>query len=824
MIKSAFQEVRTMLISARALIPVVLAGWCLVTPVSPAGGAAFVPTPDYAVAAVPMTAVKLSGGFWGARQATDISVTIAHEMKECEETNRIKNFELAAEALKGVTGLKHASAYAFDDSDVYKVIEAAAYVLMLKPDAELERKLDVWIDKIAAAQEPDGYLYTARTIDPKRPPRMSGPERWLNLADSHELYCPGHMYEAAVAYFQATGKRKFLDVALKNAALILKTFGPGDGRLKLPPGHEEIEIGLVKLYRLTGERKYLDQARFFIDQRGNAAGHRLYGTYAQDHKPVVDQDEAVGHAVRAAYLYSGMADVSALTGATRYVAALDRIWTDVVTKKLYLTGGIGAAGGIEGFGPAYDLPNPTGYAETCATIALALWNWRMTLTHADGTYMDLFERAAYNAFLSGAGMSGDLFFYPNPLSSHGQHERTPWFTCACCPPNVARFIAQMGGFQYGVADGKVFVNLYAQGSAEIALPAGKIVLTQTTDYPWSGEVRIAVDPEEPAPLTLMVRIPLWAQGRPLPGDLYRYAGEMKEKPSVKVNGTAVSSTIEKGYVAVSRDWKKGDVVEVHLPMPVQRVLANEKVTADAGLVAVERGPLVYCTEWPDNAGLPSSLVLDDAAPLKAEPRADLLNGVVTVTGEATTYKAKGGAVVSEKGKLTLIPYYSWAHRGRGEMAVWLARTRDKARVTPEPTLASRAKVATSPGGKDREAVHDQFEPADSNDHDHGYLHWWPKKGTAEWIEYDFGAPVKISETSVYWFDDTGMGECRVPASWKALVKANGHWIAVTTSDAFGTAKDVWNAVRFAPVETTGLRLEIQLPAKFSAGIQEWTVR
>jgi uncharacterized protein len=788
------------------------------------GPAAAAATPDYPVKAVPMSSVRLDGGFWGRRQAVDIAVTIAHEMKECEDTKRILNFELAAESLKGKTGLKHASPYGFDDSDVYKVIEAAAYVLILKPDPELERKLDVWIDKIAAAQEPDGYLYTARTINPKTAPRMSGPERWLNLADSHELYCPGHMYEAAVAYFQATGKKKLLNVAIKSADLIDKTFGPAPNQLKLPPGHEEIEIGLVKLYRTTGEKRYLALAKFFLDQRGNAAGHKLYGSYAQDHKPVLEQDEAVGHAVRAAYLYSGMADVAALTGDARYIAALDKIWTDVVTKKLYLTGGIGAAGGIEGFGPAYDLPNPSGYAETCATIALALWNWRMALTHADGQYMDLFERAAYNAFLSGSGMSGDLFFYPNPLASYGQHERTPWFSCACCPPNVARFIAQMGGFMYGVADGKVFVNLYAQGAAEVGTAAGKVAFAQTTDYPWSGDVKIKVDPETPGPLTLMVRVPGWALGRPIPGDLYRYAGAMTEKPVIKVNGRAVPLAIEKSYVSISRAWKKGDIVDIHFPMPVQRVLANEKVKADAGLTAIERGPLVYCAEWPDLQGAPASLVLEDSAPLRAETRPELLNGIVTVAGEATSYREKGGRIISEKQKFTLIPYYSWAHRGKGEMSVWIAREKDKARVTPEPTLASQAKVACSEGGKGAPAVHDQFEPANSNDHDHGYLHWWPKRGTAEWIEYDFGKPVTASETSVYWFDDTGQGECRVPASWKAFAKAGDKWIPVQTSDPFGTAKDAYNTVRFAPVQTTGLRLEIQLPAKFSGGIQEWKVK
>jgi DUF1680 family protein len=405
--------------------------------------------PDYPIKDVPLTAVRFTDGFWAERQKTDVAVTIRHEMRQSESTGRIKNFETAAAVRRGETGGKFATTYAFDDSDVYKVIEAAAYVLMLQPDPDLDKALDDWIAKIADAQEPDGYLYTARTISPDNPPRMSGPERWVNLQDSHELYNVGHLYEAAVAHFQATGKRNLLDVALKSAELILKTFGPGEKQLKLVPGHEEIEIGLVKLYRTTGKKKYLDLAKFFIDERGNAAGHKLYGTYAQDHKPILEQDEAVGHAVRAAYLYSGVTDIAALTGDPRYMAAMNKIWEDVVSKKLYLTGGIGSAGGIEGFGPAYDLGNETGYAETCATIAYALWNYRMFRYYGDAKYMDLFERAAMNAFLSGAGMSGDLFFYPNPLASRGDNERTPWFTCSCCPPNVARFIAAMGGFAYG---------------------------------------------------------------------------------------------------------------------------------------------------------------------------------------------------------------------------------------------------------------------------------------------------------------------------------------------------------------------------------------
>ena len=788
-------------------------------------GCAPKPKADYPVKDVPLTAVKFTDGFWAQRQQTDVAVTIAHEIKMSEETKRLANFEVAAAALKGETGGKFQTRYAFDDSDVYKVIEAAAYVLMLQKNGELEAKLDEWIAKIGAAQEPDGYLYTARTIDPATVPRMSGNERWVNLQDSHELYNLGHMYEAAVAHYQATGKKNFLNVALKSADFIVKTFGPAEGRLKLVPGHEEIEMGLVKLYRTTGKKKYLDLAKFFIDERGNAAGHKLYGPYAQDHKPVVEQDEAVGHSVRAAYLYAGVTDVAALTGDPKYMDAMNKIWEDVVSKKLYLTGGIGAAGGIEGFGPAYDLPNATGYAETCATIAYALWNYRMFRYYGDGKYMDLFERAAYNAFLSGSGISGDLFFYPNPLASYGQHERTPWFTCACCPPNVARFIAEMGSFAYGVEGDKVYVNLYAQGTADVETSAGKIALVQTTEYPWNGEIKIKVTPVKAGEFTLLVRIPGWAMGKPLPSDLYQYAGETSEQPVVKVNGEVVPFNLEKGYVPIRRAWSKaGDEVKITLPMPVRRVIAHPNIPDNVGRVAVERGPLVYCAEFVDNNGNTSNLVLEDIVPLTAESRTEPPAPMTVVIGPGIAYRYKGGKIMAETQRITFIPYFAWAHRGKGEMSVWIAREKDKARAIPEPTLASKAKASASEGAKGLPGINDLFEPANSNDHAHGYLHWWPKKGTTEWVEYEFEKPAAISETSVYWFDDTGQGECRVPASWKAFYKAGDKWLPVRNAGLFGVIKDAYNTVRFVPVTTAGLRLEIQLPETFSAGIQEWKVR
>ncbi len=781
---------------------------------------------DYPIQPVRIADVKFTDDFWAPRLETNRTVTIPFAFKQSEETGRVKNFEIAAGLKQGA----FCTAYGFDDSDVYKVIEGASYSLAAYPDATLDKYLDDLIAKIAGAQEKDGYLYTDRTINPAATLPMAGKERWSNEQDSHELYNAGHLYEAAVAHFQATGKRTLLNVALKNADLVARTFGP-TGRKEVP-GHQEIEIGLVKLYRTTGDQRYLDTAKFFLDQRGNASGHKLYGEYAQDHLPVVEQREAVGHAVRAAYMYSGMADIAALTGDARYSAALDALWNDVVGRKLYLTGGIGAAGGWEGFGPAYELDNASAYAETCAAIANALWNYRMFQLRGDAKYIDVFERIVYNGLLSGVAMSGDRFFYPNPLASYGQHQRSPWFTCACCPSNVPRFLASLPGYAYATSGDAVYVNFFAKGTARLKTSAGGIELEQDTVYPWAGAVQLRVKAAPRGSWTLRVRIPGWAQQRPVPSDLYQYvtAGTAGERPGAEepwtllVNDDAVNTPLAKGYAGITRSWKAGDVVSLFLPMPIRRVVANDAVKADAGRVAIERGPLVYCAEWPDNDGRVHSVVLEDGARLMAEPRGDLLNGVTVITADATGYRMRSGKPTAERQRLTLIPYYAWAHRGNGDMAVWLARAPGKARPVPEPTLASTAKASSSSGATGLKAINDQLEAENSNDHAVPYMHWWPKKGTTEWVQYDFAAPASISELAVYWFDDTGVGECRVPAAWKAFYRSNGEWVPVKNIDPYGVERDTYNVVRVSPVKTDAVRLEIQLPEKFSTGIHEWRIR
>lgn len=643
---------------------------------------------DYPIQPVPFTAVDVKDTFWSPRLETNRTVTIPYAFDQCEETGRVKNFEEAARVRAGeIEQGQFCTAYTFDDSDLFKIIEGASYSLKVQYDAELDGYLDKLITTIAAAQEEDGYLYTARSVNAEKPHQWVKENRWDNLYMGHELYNMGHLYEAAYAHHLATGKRTLLDIALKNADLLVSVFGP-DKRRGVP-GHQVIEIGLAKLYRISGEKKYLDLAKYFLDDRGKAEGRELFGEYSQDHVPVIEQSEAVGHAVRAAYMYAGMADIAALTGDRSYIDAIDRIWDNVVTKKIYLTGGIGAAGAWEGFGPAYELPNESAYAETCASIANVYWNHRMFLLHGDARYIDVLERVIYNGALSGIGFSGDRFFYPNPLASSGQHSRSPWFTCSCCPSNVTRFLPSIPGYAYAVRGEDVYVNLFMQSDAQISLKEGTVTLRQITDYPWSGGIKIVVDTEEPRSFNLMVRIPGWALGTPLYGDLYRYAEGGNEAPVLKLNGKTVRLKTKNGYVSLKRRWKQGDTVDIDLPMPVRRVLAHDAVEADRGRVAVERGPLVYTAEWADNGGRAHNLILPDTAELRTEVRADLLNGVTVITGQ----------------DLILIPYYAWAHRGQGEMAVWLARIPDKALPAPEPSTAAEAEVTGSPtstGGQKRD--------------------------------------------------------------------------------------------------------------------------
>ncbi len=778
---------------------------------------------DYPFQPIPFTEVRITDQFWSARLETNQKVTIPYAFQQCEETGRIKNFEEAAAVRSGKKERgTFSTVYPFDDSDVYKVIEGASYSLSVNPDPELEKYLDDLIAKIAAAQEDDGYLYTARTINPDPPVRWVREERFANLYMGHELYNVGHMYEAAVAHYLATGKRNFLDVALKNADLIASIFGPGKSHGA--PGHQEIEIGLVKLYRVTKDRKYLNLAKFFLDERGNSADRKLFGEYSQDHLPVTEQSEAVGHAVRAAYMYSGMADVAALTGDSSYIQAIDRIWEDVVQGKIYITGGIGATGAGEAFGGDYNLPNATAYAETCAAIGNALWNQRMFLLHGDAKYIDVLERVLYNGLISGVALTGKLFFYSNPLESYGQHQRSPWFTCACCPGNISRFMPSVPGYVYAQRDDTLYVNLFIDSEVKVDLKGHQVNIKQETEYPWEGNVKITVDPESPGEFAVFVRIPGWAQNQPIPSNLYQYLSRSDKEPVLKVNGEQTDLNLDKGYARIRHAWNKGDTVELELPMPVRRVISHPQVKENIGKVALERGPLVYCAEWPDNQENVSNLALPNGTELRAEHRENMFDGLTVIKGQvqALHQGQNENETITMQQEFMAIPYYAWAHRGQGEMAVWLPRQESLARALPKPSIASTSQVSVS-RDKNGSAINDQWEPKNSNDHSHSYLHWWPTKGTMEWVQYDFKKPEIVSAVEVYWFDDTGRGQCRVPVSWRLLYRKGSEWIPVINKGSYGVEKDTYNRVTFEPIQTTGLRLEIQLQEKFSAGIHEWKV-
>ncbi len=627
------------------------------------------PARDYPVQPVPFTAVRVTGGFWHARQEVNRTVTVPFALQQCEDTGRLRNFDRAAETMRrraaGEPGFQQrpATIYPFDDSDVYKVIEGAAYALSLRPDPALDRQLDACIARVAAAQEPDGYLYTFRTMHPDAPAHeWVDPQRWLlDPLLSHELYNLGHLYEAGVAHFQATGKRPLLDVCQRSAELLWRDFG-GRSR-RLAPGHQVIELGLAKLYRVTGDARWLELARIFLEARGPGGP-----VYSQQHQRVEEQTEAVGHAVRANYQYAGMADVAALSGDARLVRTLRALWDNAAGRKLALTGGVGALGHGEAYGADYELPNDA-YNETCAAIALMMWNHRMFLLTGEAHYMDVLERTCFNGFISGAALTGDRFFYPNPLEydgaatfNHGYAGRAPWFGCACCPPNLVRTTAAITGYFYAVRDQSLYVNCFAASEGVVPVAGGEVTVRQETEYPWSGRVRLTVSPAAPTSLTLRVRIPGWVRGRPVPSELYGYDEATPAAWSLRVGGQAVAAPLEQGYAVLTRVWRAGDVVELDLPMPVRTVHASPHVAALAGRVALERGPVVYCVEGQDSPVAPGDLTLSPRAEVTAVAQAGLLGGVTTLAvtdGPATAF--------------TAVPYYAWNNRGLAPMAVWLKR-------------------------------------------------------------------------------------------------------------------------------------------------------
>ena len=794
----------------------------------------------YPITPVPFTSVKVwNNTFWGQRLETSRKVTIPLAFSKCESEGRYKNFERAAHPSPNYN-VAELMPYSFDDTDPYKTIEGASYILQTYPDNKLKAYIDSVLNIIGAAQEPDGYLYTARTQNPQNPHPWSGSTRWSKEEDlSHELYNLGHMIEGAVAHWQATGSRKFLDIAIRYADCVVKEVGPKPGQACVVPGHQIAEMALCKLYLATGNKKYLDEAKFFLDYRGKT---EVRQEYSQSHKPVIEQDEAVGHAVRAAYMYSGMADVAALTGDTAYIKAIDRIWDNIVDKKLYITGGIGATNNGEAFGPNYYLPNMSAYCETCAAIGNVYVNYRLFLLHGDSKYYDILERSLYNGLISGVSMDGGGFFYPNPLESMGQHQRQAWFGCACCPSNICRFLPSLPGYIYAVKDRNVYVNLFLSNSSKVSIDGKSVSLSQDTNYPWNGDVKIKVDNNKAGKFGMKIRIPGWVKGQPVPSSLYSYTDASRPSYKITVNGRSVPASLtEDGYYTIERNWKKGDVVNVHFDMDVRTVRADNKVEADRGMVSIERGPLVYCAEWRDNAfdimsvllnrepkfsegELPYSSFIADSLKSRLQLYRD--QNITTLATDAQTLAYdNSGKLTTQNVKLELIPYFAWCHRGSGNMKVWLPQDVKATRPSAPATLASQAKIASSTPSSSMRSIADGLVPADENDRSVPYFHWWPKQNTTEWITYTFPEAKQIQSTTVYWFDDQPWGGCKIPDSWTIQYKdANGNWQNVENVDSYPIKKGTACTANFKPVKTSEVKISVKQPAKYSCGLFEWSVK
>ena len=701
-----------------------------------------------------------------------------------------------------------------------KLIEAAGYSLAKHPDQEFQRYVDIFVDKIIEellAGDPD--------------------EKWKKLLDG-ELYRAGHFFEAAVAYYQATGNKKILDAAVKLADQIDAVFGP-DKRREVS-NHEEVKIGLLKLFRLTGEERCLDLAKFFLEERGHShGGRKLFGEYAQDHLPVKDQREAVGHCVRATYLYIPLAEMAAITSDPSYVEASKRIWNDAVFRKTYLTGHIGSHRDHEDFGDVYELPNLSCWNETCAAIGNVIWNHRLFLLFRDAKYLDVMERALYNGFLVGISLSGDLYFYQNPLKTFGDFKRHPWFGPNCCPPNVVRLMASLGGYIYATHGDDLYVNLFIASKATVKMGQNNVCIRQETCYPWDGKIKMTISPEKQGVFSILIRIPGWALNQPMPSDLYRYLERSDEGISLKINGEPFNLEMERGFTRIERKWKAADVIELDLPMPVRRVIALEKVIDDRGMVALERGPLVYCAEGVDNKSDLSTLLIPDDSAFEAKFREDLLNGVAVITGRivALNHGDDKISIIRKPHDLVAIPYYAWANRGTGEMAVWLARDEFRVRLSPRPTIASTSLASSScgrgsirdnyPGGAvpeiekrffpsaqsgsgDINVIFDQAVPLDSADGSSLYFRLRPQTGNLARVQYNFKSVKEVSSVEVYWKDDREY--CILPASWRVLYRHVDKWKPVSNHTPYGVEKDRFNTVSFVPVKTDALRLEIQLRA------------
>lgn len=797
------------------------------------------PSGDYALQPVPFNEVEITSDFWRPRLVTQRETLVPFAFERTKPG--VEHLQAAKDYLAGQSVPSHRP-HRFIDSDLYKVMEGAAYLLQLQRDPELEATLDGLIDLIAEAQHTNGYLYPSHTTGVGSSRNMMGDAPYEFVVHSHELYNVGHMYEAAIAYYRATGKDKLLKVARKSADHIQRVFFEGDPEynggepILQAPGHQELELALVKLYRVTGEQKYLDMARRFLEIRGVTYvpdGEGVMApTYAQQHAPVTEQDEAVGHAVRATYLYSAMADVGALTGKPEYQEALKRIWENIVNTRMHITGGLGAVHGIEGFGPQYVLPNADAFNETCAAVGNVMFNFRMFLLHRDAKYLDVAEVALMNNVLAAVNFEGNRFFYVNPLEADGKHPfnhgtpgRAPWFGTACCPSNLARLVPQVPGMTYAHGGNDVYVTFYTASRTSIETPSGALGLEQTTDYPNDGLVRIELLPEHPMSFDLKLRIPTWAQDRFLPGNLYHFADSSNAEVAIRVNGEEHPITIDRGFTTIDREWRSGDIVELHLPMPLRVSECHPNVEDNVNRLAFTRGPLVLCGEGVDNGGAVQRFFFeslpDTASATTSVKKID--HGQFLQSRLSASAVTDNGDV--ERSTLTLTPYYAWNNRGVGSMSVWFPRSRDLAQFDPTalPEDSPFADVQASHTYKEDtiSAIGDNHQPRWSSGNKSSRWSSRPQSGTPQWVEGRFDRPRQVRSVGVYWFDNNK--DVRTPAEWSLEILQDGKWLPfeLYVTDEYGLRVNQYNVVHpAADLTCEAVRVNMTPQEDSSVGILE----
>ena len=808
---------RTVPVLVPMVIPILLAVYAWAEEVRPP-----------ALTPVPIRQVTVDDEFWSPKRKVWREVTVPDCLTKFENDRggALNNFDKVRD---GQTG-GHAGPPWYDGL-IYEMIRGSADFLAAHPDPALEKRLDGYIERIAAAaaRDPDGYLNTHTQL-------MEPTHRWGlnggNDNNQHDVYNAGALVEAAVHYYGATGKTRLLAVATKLANHMSDVMGPPPKK-NVIPGHSLAEEAMVKLYLLlrehpelkanlpfpVDENRYLKLVEFWIENHGNHEGRINYGSYGQDHMPVLQQPTIEGHAVRATLLCTGLVAAAGANGRDDYLQAARRLWDNMVYRRMHVTGGVGAVAGHEGFGPDYDLPN-TAYLETCAAIGAGFFHRAMNLAFADATYADELERVLYNGALSGASLKGDTYFYENPLEAGRRRARWSWHPCPCCPPMFLKIMGAMPGYIYACDKDGVYVNLFVGSRASVTIGDRKVALKQTTRYPWDGNVKIAVEPAQAAPFAVSVRIPGWCEGATL-----------------KVNGTR-TDRLEKvrGYARISRSWKAGDTVELDLPMPVRRLKAHPNVQANAGRAALARGPILYCLEEADNGRRVRHMAIPPGAKLAAEHRPDLLGGVTVIKGEAVVrrrsdaerplYLPAEKALNVQPAEFVAVPYYANTNREPGAMLVWVPETPDLAPPMPPATIAGEARPSASHGNPTDTlaGLNDGVEPRDSADEGIPRFTWWDHRGTQEWVQYDFDKPCNVSAVEVYWWDETRLKRhCRVPQSWRLFFKDGNVWKPVRGASEFGRKPDQFNRVTFEPVETTGLRIEVQLQAEWSGGILEWKV-